>query len=95
MKRFDRNIRARDAALEEIPEVLQAIRMHAAIYVLSCVVNHLMRVVGCQSIVGHESITVEGRASGDMLAYFLLQYGFCDGWEQRQHGLFRHAPKSP
>src|SRR5271166_2522840 len=75
MKRLYRNIRARDAAFQERPEVLKAVCVYAAIYVLSRVIHDLMCVVRCQSIVGHERITVEGSASGDMLAYFLLQYG--------------------
>src|SRR6266852_3215078 len=76
MERFNRHIRARDTALEEAPKVLKAIGVYAAIYVLSRVVNDLMRVVRCQSIVGHERIAVECRASSYMLAYLVLQYSF-------------------
>src|SRR6266852_3427326 len=75
MERFNRHIRARDTALEEAPEVLKAIGVYAAIYVLSRMVNDLMRVVRCQSIVGHESVAVERRTSSYMLTYFLLQHG--------------------
>src|ERR1700688_1432865 len=74
MKRFHRNIGARDAALEKTPEILQAIRMHAAIDVLSSVVNDLMRIVRRQSIVGHECIAIESRASGDVLVNLRLQF---------------------
>src|ERR1039458_1702908 len=76
MKRFDRHIGTRDAALQETPKVLQAIRVYAAIYVLRGMVNDLVRIVRCESFVGHERIGVEGCTSSHMLAYFLLQYGF-------------------
>src|ERR1019366_6089454 len=65
--------RARDAALQETPEVLKAVRVYAAIYVLNGMVNDLMRVVGCQSCVGHERVAVESRASFYVLADFALQ----------------------
>src|ERR1035437_6005533 len=74
MKRFHANIGSRDAALQETPKILKPVRVHAAIYVLCGVVNDLMRVIRCQSIVGHERIAVKRSASGYMLAYFLLQY---------------------
>src|SRR5260370_1171503 len=74
MKRLNRNIRSRDTALEQRPKVFKPVRVYAAIYVLSGMVNDLMRVVRCQSFIGHERIAVESRASSYMLAYFLLQY---------------------
>jgi len=73
MKRFDRHIRARDAALQQTPEVFESVGVYAAIHVLSCVVNDLVSIVRCQSVIRHERIAVECRASGDMLANFLLQ----------------------
>src|SRR5208282_393222 len=68
---------------EQAPEALKAVRVYAPIYKLRCVVNNLMRVVRCQPIVGHERIAVEGRASSDMLAYFLLQYGLATAGNDR------------
>ena len=75
MKRFDRNVRPRNAALEKRPEILKAVGVYAAIYVLSRMVNDLMSVIRCQSVVGHERIAVERRASGDVFANFVLQHG--------------------
>jgi hypothetical protein len=61
MKRFDRHIRARDAALEKRPEVLKTVCVYAAIHVLNGMVNNLVRVVGSESFVGKQSIGVESR----------------------------------
>src|SRR5208337_4442409 len=74
MKRLHANVGSRNPALEQRPEVLQAVSVYAAIYVLSRVVNDLMSVFTCQSFVGHEGIGIESRASSNVLAYFLLQY---------------------
>jgi len=73
MKRFDRHIRARDAALEERPEILKAVGVYAAIHVLHGMIDNLVRVVGSESFIGKQSIGVESRASFDMLADFALQ----------------------
>jgi hypothetical protein len=73
MERLYAHIGSRDATFQERPEILKAIGMHAAIYVLSRMVNDLMRIVRCQSFVGHERIAVESRASSYMLAYLPLQ----------------------
>src|SRR5205814_10622211 len=75
MKRLHAHIRCRNAALEERPEILKAVSVYATIHVLRGMVNNLVRVIGCQSIIGHERIGVESRASSDVLAYFILQYG--------------------
>src|SRR5258707_4773328 len=73
MKRLYRNIRARDAALEQRPEVFKAIGVYAAIHILGSVVYDLMRVFASQSFVGHKRIGIERSASSDMLAYLILQ----------------------
>lgn len=44
MKRFNRNIRALDAALQKTPEILKAVRMNLTIDILFGVVNNLMNV---------------------------------------------------
>src|SRR5947207_234919 len=54
--------------------------MYPAIHILRSVVNDLMRVICCQSFIGHERIAVESRASRNMLAYFLLQYRLATAW---------------
>src|SRR5664279_3441887 len=75
MERFDTHVGSRDAALQQRPKVLKAIRVNAAINVLSRMVNYLVSILACQPIVGQERIGIEGRASSDVLAYFLLQHG--------------------
>jgi hypothetical protein len=74
MKRLYRNIRARDAALQETPKILQAVRVYAAIYVLHGVVNNFVDIVSSESFVGQECVRVESRASFDMLADLRLQF---------------------
>src|SRR5271170_1422738 len=74
MKRFDRNIRARDAALEKRPEILKPVGMHATVNVLNGVVNNLMRVVRSESAIGEQGIGVESRTSFYMLANLRLQF---------------------
>src|SRR5205085_2456359 len=66
-------IGSRDAALQQRPEVLQAVGMYATIHVLSRMVNNLVRVIGCQSFIREQGISVESRSSFDVLAYFSLQ----------------------
>src|SRR5271169_4998209 len=73
MKRFDRNIGSRNAALEKGPEILKAVSVDAAIYILSGMVNDLVRVFGGQTFIRLQRIGVESRASGDVLANFILQ----------------------
>jgi len=74
MKRFHAHIRARDAALEQRPEILKAIGVYAAIHVLNCMIYNLVRVVTSESVIGQERIGVECRTDSDVLAYFVLQY---------------------
>ncbi len=74
MKRFYADVGSRDSALEQRPEILKAIGMHAAIYILSRMVNNLMCIVTGQSFIRHQGIGIERSASGDVLAYFILQY---------------------
>src|SRR5437660_112684 len=74
MKRLYRNVGSRNPALQQRPEVFKAVGVYAAIYVLSRVVNDLMRVFACQAFIGEQGVSVESRASGDVLAHFILQY---------------------
>ena len=76
MKRFNRYVGSRDAALEERPEILKSIRVYAAIYVLNGMIDNLMRVIRRQSFVGKQGIRVQSRASRDMLANLRLQFMF-------------------
>ncbi len=72
MKRFDANVGSRNPALEQRPEVLKAIRVYATVHILSGMIYNLMRVISRQSVVGHERIAVERRASSNVLADFFL-----------------------
>lgn len=74
MKRLYAHIRAGNPALEQRPEILKTVSVYAAIYVLHGMVNHLMRVVSCESFIGLESIGVECGTSGNVLVDFILQY---------------------
>src|SRR5438876_12191922 len=74
MKRFHTHIGSRDAALQQRPEVLKAVSMHATVYILAGVVNYLMRIFSCETFIGLEGIGVEGSASSDMPAYLFLQH---------------------
>src|SRR5439155_26352601 len=76
MKRFHTHVGSRDAALQQRPEVLKAVSMHATVYILAGVVNHLMRVFSCETFIGLEGIGVERSAGSDMPAYFFLQHSF-------------------
>src|SRR5438445_11716907 len=73
MERLYAHVGSRNAALQQRPEVLKAIGMYAAIHVLSRMVNNLMRVVGCQSFIRQQSVSIKSCASFDVLAYFPLQ----------------------
>src|SRR5438876_2965444 len=83
MKRFHTHIGSRDAALQQRPEVLKAVSMHATVYILAGVVNYLMRIFSCETFIGLEGIGVEGSASSDMPAYLFLQHSFATA---RNHG---------
>lgn len=60
MKRFDTHICALDGALQERPEVLNAIRVDRAVNVLLSVIHNLVRVLR-QSIVRRQGIRVQPR----------------------------------
>src|SRR5438270_10783887 len=80
MKRFQAHVVSRTPALEQTPEVFEAVGVYAAIYVLSGMVNDLMRVIAIESFIRHQSISVECSASSDVLAYFFLQYFAATVW---------------
>ena len=95
MKRLHANVGSRNPALEKRPEVLKAIGVYAAIYVLRGMVNNLMRIIGRQSVIGQERIAIERRTSRDMLAYLFLQYSLATARHDSWRELFRHAPRYP
>src|SRR2546427_11462186 len=73
MERFHASIGSRYAALQQRPEVLKTVCVYAAIHVLSGMIYNLVRVIGCESFIREQGISVECCASFDMLAYFRLQ----------------------
>src|SRR5215211_413992 len=68
MKRFDGYVGALDGLLQERPEVLAAVGMHVPINVALGVVDDGMRVLSVQPGVGHEGVSVESRASLNVVA---------------------------
>src|SRR5437868_6536557 len=73
LQRFHANVGSRNTALEKRPEILKRVSVYAAIHVLRSVVNNLVRVIGCQSFIGKQRISVESRASFNVLANLCLQ----------------------
>src|SRR5437867_4313452 len=67
MKRFDANIRALDGTLQEIPEVLQSVRVYRAINILFGVVNNIVSVF-VQAVVGLQCVGVQLRTYFYVLA---------------------------
>jgi hypothetical protein len=73
MERFHANVGSRNPALEETPEVFKAVGVYATVYILSRVVNCLVRVLARQTFIREQGIGIECRAGGYVLSYFLLQ----------------------
>ena len=76
MKRLDTHIGSVDTALQQAPEVFEAVGMDAPVDVFDGVVNNPVRVVGRQTLVGKQRVSVERRARFDMLFDFRLQDSF-------------------
>lgn len=70
VKRFDRYIRALDAALQKRPEVFNPVSVHVAAHVFDRVINHVMDVLSLKLIVGAKRISVDGGAKLDVLINF-------------------------
>src|SRR5437660_8292466 len=73
VKWFHAHIGAADPALEQAPEVLKAVGMHAAIYIFRSVVNHLMRVIASKPVIGKQRVSVQRGSSFHVLFHFALQ----------------------
>ncbi len=81
MERFHAHVGSADPALQQRPKILHAVSVYAAIHVLDGMVNDLMRVLACQSVIREQSIGVECSTSFDVLLNFLLEHFFfavCD-----------------
>src|SRR5438105_937061 len=72
MKRFHANVGSRNPALQQRPEILHAISVYAAIYVLNRMVNDLMSIVSFESTIGYPFVAVERSPSLNMLLDFRL-----------------------
>ena len=81
MKRFDTHVGSGNASLQQRPEIFEAVGMNASIDVLDGVIDNRMGVVSTESLIGHESVGVECRASFDVLLDLGLQMGFLPVWD--------------
>src|ERR1700731_1656444 len=73
MKRFDRNIRAFDASLEQRPKVFQAVSVNVSLRVALRVIYHLMHVFIRQSVVRGQRIGENLRAF-----FYVLSHSYFD-----------------
>ena len=64
VERLNRMMSAVDRALEQTPEVFEAVRVDSPVDKRLCVVDHFMDVLAFQPIVRLQGIRVDGRASG-------------------------------
>src|SRR6266481_819391 len=72
MKRLHANISARNAALEQAPEVFQPVRVDAAANVFHGMIHDFVSVLRCQSLIRKQEIAVQCRASLHVLFHFCL-----------------------
>ena len=76
MKRFHADIGAMHPALHKAPEVLQCVRVYAAMHVFDSVIYDLMLVIAIESNVRLQRIGIECRASLNLLPHKRLQIVF-------------------
>src|ERR1035437_2423995 len=76
MERLDANVSAINAALQQAPEVFKAVGVDAPVHVLHGMIDNLVRVFTLKSFIGEQGISVESRASFDVLSDFRLQFFF-------------------
>ena len=67
MKRFDTNIGSRDAALQQAPEVFEAVSVNLPVNVSFRMIHDLVGVFSGQSVIGCQSVGVQCRSDCDML----------------------------
>jgi hypothetical protein len=72
MERLDADVCAFQSAFEQTPEVFKSVSMNLSFDVAFGMVNHVVSIVSNQSFVGLESVTVERRVCGNMIADFLV-----------------------
>src|SRR2546428_3186926 len=73
MKRFDAHVGALNAALENAPEIFEAVGMNAALHISASMVNDAVLVMMLQALIGHERIGINGASGLDILLDLLLQ----------------------
>lgn len=75
MKRFNTNIGAANATLEQAPEVFHAVRVDIAANIFAGVVNRFMNIVRVQAIIGAKRVGVNVRSGFNVLANLALYRG--------------------
>ena len=75
MERLDTHVGSADTALEQAPEVLKAVGVDAIVDVFDGVIHNLVSVLPRKSLVGEKRISVECRASFDVLLDLRLESG--------------------
>src|SRR5438128_6325703 len=73
MERFYADVGSSDPTLQQRPEIFQPICVNSTVNVLNCVIDHLMRVVACQALIGKQCIRVQGRTCFNVLLDLCLQ----------------------
>src|SRR5438874_985635 len=73
MERLNTNVGARDAALEQAPEVLKAISVNLPVDVLFGMVDNFVSVFLRESVIGLQGIGVQRGTRFDMLLNFNLK----------------------
>src|SRR3989442_6751650 len=73
MERLYAHVSTRQAALQQRPEVLQAVRVYAAIHILNCMVNDLVLVFFVETFIAAHLVSEQCRASLDVLFHDWLQ----------------------
>src|SRR5579863_1694754 len=75
MEWLNTNVASRDAALEQTPEVLKAVCMDLPVNVFLGMVDNLVGIFLCESVIGFERIGVESGTRFYMVPNFSLQGG--------------------
>ena len=66
MERFDGNTGAFDGALQQRPEVFEAVGVDLSVHVAFGVVDHLMHIINVQPVVGLQRVGEHVRVFGDV-----------------------------
>jgi len=87
MERFDRHVGAFQGTLQETPEVLHAVGVDLPIHVCFSVIDHVVNVIGFESIIREQFVGVDLRAFPHVRANGCLQRALADiGHDREPHG---------